>query len=239
MDNELENSVLTEAETEVENDKITQTAVSETENAGTVTEPTPPEKQKLKISDLIFFIISGGLILCLVTHIILFSFVFFHVSVSGSSMQNTLQSGDVLIANKVKQVTRGDVVIINGVKTGGDFLIKRVIAMEGDTVKIENGKVYVNGVEIIEEYTKIQNKTFCRNEEGKLTPQAKTFTLGENELFYLGDNREDSLDSRYYGACKEENISGVVTQSAINFKTVSTPINNFMLKIKLLVGIKS
>ena len=67
-----------------------------------------------------------------------------------------------------------------------------IIAKEGDTVEIINGDVYINGKLLEEDYVKKQNSTFATGDSTK-------WTLGENEVFYLGDNRMFSKDSWRYG----------------------------------------
>lgn len=198
-------------------------------------EPTERKEKKGKKAtrgDKIFFGIAISLVAIMVAHLLLFTFVFFHVSVAGRSMDKTLTSGDVLIVNKLKQATRGDVVIISNQKENGDWLVKRVIGVEGDTVKIVNGQVYLNGELLIEPYVLEQNVTFAPSCNLPSDVSEQTYVVGENQVFYLGDNREDSLDSRYYGLCLESDVKGVVSEFAIKIKGITTPVNRFILNVK-------
>ena len=102
-------------------------------------------------SDYIFTLVVNLIILCLTAVLFVNTYVFMNVRVEGSSMYPTLKSGDVLIANKLKTVERGDIVIIKDEKPD-EWLIKRVIAMEGDTVEIKAGSVFVNGKKLNEPY---------------------------------------------------------------------------------------
>ena len=195
------------------------------------------EVQKLKTSDKVFIGITSTVIVLLLTYILLFSFVFFNVAVSGRSMENTLSNGDVLIVNKLATPNYGDVIIVKDLKDNGEWLVKRVIALEGDTVVIKDGNVYRNGELLVEDYAK--GKTYapdCRDEENT---HEITYTVGEGEIFFLGDNREDSLDSRYYGKCTIDNVQGVVSEFAIQIKGITTPVNQFFTKIKSFFGIKT
>ena len=194
-------------------------------------------KGKLKTSDKVFFIVTSSVILLLAIYLMLFSFVFFHVSVSGTSMDNTLKSGDILIANKLKTPDYGDVIIISGVKENRDWLVKRVIALEGDKVVIKDGQVYLNGELLVEEYA-IGN-TYAPDCRDDTNSYEITYTVGEGEIFFLGDNREDSLDSRFYGKCTIDNIEGVVGEFSIKIKGITTPVNRFFMKVKAFFGIKA
>lgn len=120
--------------------------------------------------------------------------VFVKTSVSGVSMEPTLREGQVVIVNKFeyhfKMPKRNDVIVYKqSNKEHSYFELKRVIGLPGETVKIKNGVVYIND-EVIKEKVKtdiIQNGGLA--EEG--------VKLDDNEYFVLGDNRNDSEDSRF------------------------------------------
>jgi len=112
------------------------------------------------------------------------------------SMENTLEEHDYLFVSK-KAYTwfgtakRGDIIVFQSdllnEQTGKDkLLIKRIIALPGDTVKIHDGITYVNGVEIIDTFTK----------DGYTLTEMAEMTVPENSLFCMGDNRQNSADSR-------------------------------------------
>lgn len=114
--------------------------------------------------------------------------------VRGDSMYSTLEEGDYLIINrmsyKFKEPEHGDIIVFESDLQQDDGsnkdLVKRVIGVGGDTVKIENSKVYVNGKELVEPYI---NDQITEGDIDTVVP--------EDSVFVLGDNREISLDSRY------------------------------------------
>ncbi len=122
---------------------------------------------------------------------IIFCFLFRVIIVSGSSMVPTLENGQRLLVQSMHyQPQRGDIVIVDGYIDYGKPLVKRIIAMGGDTVNInfETGEVFVNGALLQEPY--IAEKTAV---QGDVT---FPITLEKDQIFVMGDNRNFSRDSR-------------------------------------------
>ena len=158
-------------------------------------------------------------------------FVFVNVYVEGQSMYPTLTSGDVLFAYQGNDAEVGDIVVIDGEKANGkggyDLLIKRIIAIgqkdKTIIVEIKDGKVYVGDSdqtlqELKEDYLPEGTFTFS------IAPEFKTrWELAEGEVFYLGDNRSHSSDSRYmgYDVCKKSQIIGIVPEWALSMRWLS------------------
>ena len=147
-------------------------------------------------------LISAALVLVLI-----FSFFFRISQVDGSSMVPTLVNGDKLIvwgAGYTPQ--RGDVVIVDSYTSYGKPLVKRVIAKGGDTVSIDyaTGTVAVNGEVLQEDY--IAEPTYLGYDV------QFPYTVPEGTVFVMGDNRNQSLDSRstYVGCIDERDILGKV-----------------------------
>ena len=138
--------------------------------------------------------------------------VFVKTSVSGTSMEPTLKEGQVVIVNKleyyIKSPKRNDVIVYKqSNKEHSYFEIKRVIGLPGETVKIKNGIVYIN-----DEAMKEKVKTEAISNSGLAEEGVK---LDDNEYFVLGDNRNDSEDSRFAGI-------GNVLKNEILGKAVAT-----------------
>ena len=145
-----------------------------------------------------------------ITLLLAFTFVYFiglRTSVVGQSMAETLHSGDEILVNrfiyKVTNPKPNDIIVFlpNG-NEKSHYYVKRVVAVPGDTVLIENGVLYVNG-ELLEEEIDVASI-----EEAGLA--SEEITLASDEFFVLGDNRNNSEDSRYanIGNIKKEHIIG-------------------------------
>ncbi len=138
------------------------------------------------------------IVVSVIAVVVLLTFVFKVVTINGPSMKDTLHSGDkVIISSLFYSAKRGDVVVISrnyeNAFSGENIeepIIKRVIATEGQTVNIdfEKGIVYVDGEALDEPYTRTPTNLW----EGVVFP----VTVPENCVFVLGDNRNDSTDSR-------------------------------------------
>ncbi len=189
-------------------------------------QPTEPEKKAKKERtvgtrkiDTAFDFIEL-FIFTLVGVLIVTSFLFRHSVVSGDSMQNTLQNGDrLIISDLFYEPEYGDIVVVEDRTAGMDTpIVKRVIATEGQTVRVERDGISVDGVKLAEEYV----FTDGFNYHYDLDPFAFTdnetlveefgkyyeFVVPEDEIFVLGDHRNDSRDSRYYGTVREDAVLG-------------------------------
>ena len=163
------------------------------------------EKIKKVVKELIPYVII------LVTVILVRSFLITPVIVSGDSMNPTLTNGELMILNKVAKIDRFDIVVIKLRKQGKhEDLIKRVIALPGETIACEDGVIYVNDKKQEEEYSVGRTEDFAK------------ITLGDDEYFVMGDNRENSSDSRLFGPFKKDDIKGQTRLVLFPFKKIGT-----------------
>lgn len=133
------------------------------------------------------------------------------VCVSGNSMNPTLIDGEYLAMNpKIDSIERGDIVVA---KIDGFRVIKRVVALPKETIHVQNGKIYIDGVLLEEEYA-IPND-FAGTASVPLV-------MGEGEYYLMGDNRGESEDSRVYGGVNFEKIQGIVTYRIYPFDVVGS-----------------
>jgi signal peptidase I len=149
------------------------------------------------------------IVIAIVIGILVITFVGQRTIVYGASMSPTLQNGDQLIIEKISPrigtIKRGDIVTIyvhGRLEEGKDYLIKRVIALQGDTLEIKDGTVYLNDAPLEEDYVSA-DYTYNENLRGKIT-------VGEGKVFVMGDNRvkNGSNDSRSLGEFDLSDIRG-------------------------------
>lgn len=128
--------------------------------------------------------------------------------VSGASMAPTFQTGEYLIVDQASYYfgdpQRGDVVIFRFPYNPDTFFIKRVIGLPGETVQITNGVVTIRNDQYPDGTT--LDEPYVENANG--SPVTETTSLGPNEYFVLGDNRNSSSDSRAWGPLPERYIVG-------------------------------
>ena len=123
---------------------------------------------------------------------LIITFVGQRTHVSGESMENTLDDGDQLIVDKItyrfKDQERFDIIVFPFHYKENTYYIKRIIGLPGETVQIADGLIYIDGEVLQESYGRevIQDPGLA----------AEPITLGEDEYFVLGDNRNQSSDSR-------------------------------------------
>ena len=169
--------------------------------------PPPPVVQRSKRSStrsvVEWVAVVGG---ALVVALVIRAFFLAAFYIPSESMVPTLEKGDRVLVNKLSyklhDVHRGDVVVFerppnepdNGIKD----LIKRVVALPGETIEVRDCKVLINGNPLQEPYVKQWTRT-CTS-----APK----TVGDNEVFVMGDNRDDSQDSRFFGPISQDLIVG-------------------------------
>jgi len=136
--------------------------------------------------------------------------------VRGQSMDPNFENGDYLIIDEIsyrfKWPERGEVIVFEYPYDNSQRFIKRIIGLPGETIEINNGKIIIDGLEILNESGYL---------EGLITEGNIRVKLSENEYFVLGDNRQFSFDSRRFGPILRENIIGKVVFRAWPFASLS------------------
>lgn len=129
------------------------------------------------------------ILVAIILAVLIRQFLFFKIMVPTASMYPTIKDNDQIIVTRIynrNSLKRGDIVVFKSVELKEE-LIKRLIGLPNDTIKInEDGSVYVNGEKI--------NQSYVVNNGGKFG----AFKVPAGHYFFLGDNRSNSLDSRYW-----------------------------------------
>ena len=172
------------------------------------------EENKLKISGTKYFLnfvweILKIVIISLAIIIPIRYFLIQPFYVKGASMDPNFFDGDYLIIDEISYrfsaPEREDVIIFRYPLDQSQFFIKRIIGLPGETVKVEDGKVFIknksiaSGEFVLDESSYLENISTAGNLE---------MSLGDDEYFVLGDNRDASSDSRKWGAIKKDYIIG-------------------------------
>ncbi len=125
---------------------------------------------------------------------------FARVRVDNISMIPTLKPGEFLLVNKLSyrfgDLQRGDIIVFHAPVNPSEDYIKRTIGLPGETIRVEDGQVYVNDVAISEPYLK------------KAIAYEGSWEVPEDTVFVLGDNRNQSSDSHSWGFVPQENVVG-------------------------------
>lgn len=140
-----------------------------------------------------------------------------HYRVPTGSMLPTIQLGDQILTNKMAydfklpftevsltktgEPKRGDVMVFIYPKDESINFVKRVIGLPGETLKIENNRLYINDDEVDESYLPTAARNLIYQHQFEIT-------IPEDMYFVMGDNRENSLDSRYWGFVPRKNVKG-------------------------------
>ncbi|HDX9536055.1 TPA: signal peptidase I [Bacillus thuringiensis] len=175
------------------------------------------KKRLISVFPILIFIIG-------VTLLLLRQFVFFPYKVSGVSMENTLFNNDKVLINhlthSIDDLQRFDIVVVNSPlenTSNKKTIIKRVVGLPGDRIEYKSQMLYINGLQVKDAYSKDKTADFSlKNIYG-------FERVPNNTIFVLGDNREESLDSRFkeIGFISLNDIEGKVI---LRYK----PLNKFM-----------
>ncbi|MBO5069087.1 MAG: signal peptidase I [Roseburia sp.] len=206
---------------EVENfnePEITEEVLNTQEIKGSPKKKKPKKEPETSIArEILSWVLSFAV--ALLATVILKDYVIINANVPTGSMENTIMPGDRLIGNRLaylwSEPERGDIVIFHYPDNENELYVKRIIGLPGETVVIEDGKIYINGAE--EPLEEPYLKETWTNRTGPYY-----FEVPEGSYLMLGDNRNDSLDARYWNNTyvKKEKILGKAV-------VVYWPIQNF------------
>jgi signal peptidase I len=142
--------------------------------------------------------------------VLLRTFVISQYEIPSGSMEPTIEIGDRLFAEKVSyyfaEPSRGDIVTFDDPIEEGRVLIKRCIAVGGQVVDLKDGKVVVDGLALDEPY--VYGKPSVPLDQMTGVRFQYPYTVPEGSIWVMGDNRTNSLDSRYFGPISEKDITG-------------------------------
>lgn len=152
-------------------------------------EKNEPMKKNYVKEFLPYFII-------IVVVVLIKMFIVSPIRVNGASMNPTLNDKDIMLLDEISyrfsDIERFDIVVV---KEKSEYLIKRVIGLPGENISYKDGKLYINGKHIKEDFKHKETMDFST-------------TLGKDEYFIMGDNRTNSTDSRVFGPISRSEIIG-------------------------------
>lgn len=141
--------------------------------------------------------------------LIIRTFLFQPFVVEGASMFPNFQNSDYLIVDeltyRLRAPMRGEIIVFHPPQSPGNYYIKRIIGLPGETVEIKEGKIIIYNTEHPEGF--VLKEEYLLNSK---TPGEEKIILGPDEYFVLGDNRSASYDSRSWGPLKKDKIVGLV-----------------------------
>ena len=153
------------------------------------------------------------------------TFVFVPYEIPSGSMEQTIKTGDMVFSEKMsyyfRTPGRGDIVTFNDPEVAGRTLIKRVIAVGGQTVDLIDGSVYVDAQKLDEPYTS-GKESYPLSHTASGVNVTFPYTVPEGHLWVMGDNRTASQDSRYFGSIPIDSVTGRAAM-------IYWPFNDFTL----------
>jgi signal peptidase I len=138
------------------------------------------------------------------------------VAIPSRSMQPTLDAGDRIFVRRTHQsveelarsIKRGDVIVVRAPEPGNPLVVKRVVALPGETIQARDGIIAINDTHVLREPYLPTVATSAKN---LASVDIARVALSKTELFVMGDNRAESIDSRSYGPVQLADVVGTVS----------------------------
>lgn len=157
----------------------------------------------------LFFDGIEGIVVVAALLVVLYAFVIRPFEVVGASMFPTFKNGEFLLSNLIDvrfdRLTRGDVIVFHSPVEEEKDYVKRIIAVEGETIQLMSGKVYVNGA-LLDESAYLAPDIYVGG--SLFMREGDILTVPEGSYFVMGDNRNASSDSREWGFLTKDKIIG-------------------------------
>lgn len=165
----------------------------------------------MKISEKTFNRLMNGVAIFAAIATLLVIFSVFHIGhVPSKSMVPTLNVDDILVIQVGAKAKRGDVILFYPHEEGNEQYVKRLIAVGGDTIAIHNGQVILNGEPLDEPYLNTEAVDMQWPEGAEPATEMEEYTIPEGYFWAMGDNRGNSVDSRFYGAFPNDRYIGKI-----------------------------
>jgi len=164
---------------------------------------------------------TESIIIALILALLIRAFVVQAFKIPSGSMIPTFEIGDRIFVNKfiygpripftdimlpaIREPQRGDVIVFVSPEVPRRDFVKRLIALGGESVEIKDGNIYINGSRIEGPVSACSNNYYNRGEYGE---EGKTITVPKDSYFVLGDNSNNSRDSRYWGFVPKKSLIG-------------------------------
>lgn len=147
-------------------------------------------------------------VIALAMFVVMYLFLFQPHQVRGNSMLPNFEDGEYLLTDKIsyrfREPSRGDVIIFKAPRNEDYDYIKRIVGLPGETIRIENNRLFINNNPFSESYLPQGDITYA----GTFLQEGKSTLIPKGDYLVLGDNRNHSSDSREWGFVPKENIIG-------------------------------
>ena len=175
---------------------------------------------------------AEALIIAVVLALVIRTFVIQAFVIPSGSMLPTLRIGDYVLVNKFiyafRSIQRGDIVVFKFPKDETQDFIKRVVGLPGETVEVRDKQVFIDGRPLSEPYAVYADPQGNRALEWY---QSGPVVIPAGHLFVMGDNRDNSLDSRAWGLLEEAKVVGKATVVYFSIRSQDIPYTDLLVRV--------